>query len=259
MSGAGGDANIIGGEPIASAVVPAVVALVDGDGLCTGALVSARHVLTAGHCTDAFALTDPTFAALVVHVGTNNPSDDPGIEVGVIAVHRYEPSDLAVVELVPTAALDDISVLVPTVVDRFGDGLATAGFGVYDLDPSSAGVLHALSDLQQATCPAGSVDKVCFADASRGVCFGDSGAPLWSAAQPDALLGVISTVTNPGCTGTATATRITADAAEFLRSHDIVVSDTRGGSCAASAPTVAAWLPLFIAMLVAMPRRRMAR
>lgn len=248
---------MIGGVPSAPRNAPAVVALVDGDLLCTGALVSPTQVLTAGHCVDAFAQADPALASLRLHFGANDVEGDLGVLVGAVGAVRAADADIGLVEIAAGALVGDAyPTFVPwTLVEDRGDWGeassssvgATAGFGVAVMPGGEAGRLWSLSGLRSAACESAS-DKRCLqAQDDQGACFGDSGAPVWRTEAPGELRAVISAITNPSCTGPFTATPLTGAALEFLASHGVDVIRARPeGSCSAAPSADASWLPLLL-------------
>lgn len=196
-------APIVGGTDAKPGDWPDVVAIVGEHGsLCTGTLLAADLVLTAGHCIEANPVE--------IIIGSVDLAK-PGGERRAVKWSRAYPSwidryDIGVVMLEnPVQAKQRAVAQGCTAKPQFDTGfpLQVVGFGL--TTPSGTGDN---TRLHQATVPI--VDATCTSDPSciaavapggeliaggRGAdtCFGDSGGPLYiNTAKGPALLGVVS-------------------------------------------------------------------
>jgi uncharacterized protein (TIGR03382 family) len=197
------DAPVVGGTPVAAGEFPDVVAVLGADGsLCSGTLLTADLVLTAGHCIDG----DP-IEVIVGSVDLSRPDGDVRRVQWSKAYPDWEHTyDVGIVMLEhPVFAKPRAVAQGCGSRDRFKPGLPLqlVGFGL----TTKAGTGDN-TRLHQATVPL--VDATCTTDPScaaavapggeftaggRGTdaCFGDSGGPVYIETKHGAaLIGVVS-------------------------------------------------------------------
>jgi secreted trypsin-like serine protease len=204
------DSEIVGG--VATKSFPAVVeVLVNGEGDCTGSLVSARVVLTAAHCI----VEAPKKAAFAIFTGPNDDVRSQGEVVKAKAAHVHpsynadtDENDMAVLILSKALtikplpynrkALSKSLVGKPVRMIGYGDNTKkepTAGFG----------------KRRQATAPLIGFDKhwVRVGTAKANQCYGDSGGPvLMKLGTVETIVGVDSFQVADDCIGENFNTRI---------------------------------------------------
>lgn len=212
---------------------PFVGLITDGVDLCSGALVAPDVVLTAGHCTTAFAAKDAEIAV------TFDP--EPTAESTFIAGTPYTAPGFAPdgVPGLPGAAAQDVGVVVldePVSLDSYGalpendvdDALAIedqpltiVGYGVQEITRGgrqfgygsrAAATLAPLTDL--VALDDQYLALVASAGQDGGACFGDSGGPVLLGSRT--VVGVVA-AGEEGCGGLSLATRLdTPDVVAFL-------------------------------------------
>lgn len=190
---------------------PAVVAIdIGGEGLCTGALVAPRVVLTARHCVSdtvegvdcgdprpqIYGDRDPR--TLTILVGDDAATAQPvarGEKLYVPASHRLCGEDIALVRLDRT-----VQGITPLPVDlargvETGDFVSAVGFGKRG-DAKAAGKKYRRNHVRVLATA-----KAEF-EVGEATCNGDSGGPALR--EPDgAVVGVVSRG-GPGCEGQTT-------------------------------------------------------
>lgn len=182
--------KIIGGEPFDG--LPAVGALTyDGSPFCTGTLIDARTVLTAGHCVEDGAARRMRFA-----IGPSAWEPEQEIEVASIEPHPgYDPdsliNDLGLVHLAEDAPMDPIALMDGLDEDWVGTEMLFVGYGMDDPDDEDGlGVKRAV------TMPIESVSEteLSFGGRAANICDGDSGSPvLYEQPEGEMLIaGVVS-------------------------------------------------------------------
>jgi secreted trypsin-like serine protease len=282
---------VVGGTTVKLGAYPDVVAVLGADGsLCTGTLITADLVLTAGHCiegdpievfVDSVDLAKPDGDHRRVQWAKAYPDWEHTYDVGIIMLEHP-------VFAKPRAIAQDCSA-----ADHFKPGLPLqlVGFGL----TTQAGTgdntrLHqAVIPLVDATCTS---DPTCnpavapggeFTAGGHGTdaCFGDSGGPVYvETAKGAALIGVVSR-------GVASWSEPCASGGVYVRADKVVtwiertsgrkleriacdrpaddagVSDEAGGCNAAGAPGAAGLVPagfaLYYAALVVLGLRRRRR
>jgi len=197
------DAPVVGGTDVEPGAFPDVVAIVGADGsLCSGTLLAADLVLTAGHCIGG----DP-IEVIVGSVDLAKPDGDRRRAQWARAYPSWETTyDVGLVMLEdPVAAKPRAIAQSCTSRDRFKPGLPLqlVGFGLTTQEGTGDN-----TRLRQAMVPL--VDPACTTDPTcasavapngefiaggQGVdaCFGDSGGPVYiETGRGLALLGVVS-------------------------------------------------------------------
>ncbi len=192
--------KIVSGTPcvpeLRSPVVPILITSPDGQhrNLCSGTLIGADSVLTAGHCFVDLKFPDGPSAAhaTVVAVGGD---DVPAERVTVHPLYREDLSlgaifaDVAVVHLARRATVAPLPVL-RSVEPRAGETVDIFGYGIDQA--GKPGVLRsgemALENVTQTHLAA------IYGKTGSGVCLGDSGGPATMSLDGRAgVIGVTST------------------------------------------------------------------
>jgi hypothetical protein len=197
---------VVGGAPVEPGVWPDAVALfVDDAFQCSGTLITADRILTAGHC-------DVGLTRAIV--GASDWAVD-GEEIDVVETIVYpEPLDtydVAVVTLARPASVAPRTLVGGCALDAVYDGAAVtiAGFGAVDVWAShyDSALLAADAVITDADCS--DVEAGCHGDLALGAevraggdgvdsCNGDSGGPLYlRRPDGDVLLGVTSRASEP--------------------------------------------------------------
>jgi secreted trypsin-like serine protease len=217
------DAIVGGAKPSDQGVGRSVVTIVGSGGtFCSGSLIAADLVLTAGHCVQ------PGSVYKVLEYGldkqpllrdTKNVAFHPGFDMKAINAHRAS-ADVALLQLeAPLSDRKPAAFGTPKTPLAAGNPFTVAGVGVTIRgDGKSAGVIRSAS--QVATGKPGTL-QIRLVDpagqgtqAGLGACTGDSGAPVFED-QPagPAIIGVVSWSTGPngsaGCGGLTGVTPLT--------------------------------------------------
>ncbi len=200
-----GSQDVVGGSQVPRGRWPDAVAVIARDGVCTGTLVAADVVLTAGHCIEAMPIevvvdtidyAQPGGEHIRVAWSRAYPSWQQRYDVGVLMLEH--PATTAKPRVVTSACTTDR--LLET-----GLEVQIAGFGLDTVDATDEN-----TRLHQATVPV--IDAKCTLDpacnpaiAPRGEfmaggrgadsCFGDSGGPVYvdtADGHGHALIGVVS-------------------------------------------------------------------
>jgi hypothetical protein len=146
------------------------VSLATGDVSCTGVVISAGLVLTAGHCVEGAE------EGLVVRVGRD--ASTPRAVLAVSNVDRPSASDLALLTLEPDLPLEhDVSsipvALAPFPLRRDGQLAVAAGYGVTE------SLAWGERRFAFSTVTEGADGRIVTrATGASGACIGDSGGPL---------------------------------------------------------------------------------
>ena len=199
------DDNVVGGGQVPRGRWPDAVAVIARDGVCTGTLIAADVVITAGHCIDA--------KPLEVIIDTTDYARSGGEHIRVVWARAYptweERYDVGVLMLEhgSTAAKPRVVAAGCTARRLLDRGLEVeiVGFGLATVDASDANT-HLMQATVPITDPTCTLDPACnpaiapsgeFMAGGQGAdaCFGDSGGPVYVDTQDGhghALLGVVS-------------------------------------------------------------------
>lgn len=197
--------------------------MVDAQGngyLCSGSIISATQVLTAGHCThddvenDAYAASDYT-----VTVGTDNTGATATMETDTVASVRVmpdyvyspagsanDPFDLAELTLTTPLTLNAEVQPIPVVGQGLeppvGANVAIFGWGEWAVGQSDGLERTYQSTLIQPwTCASGQPATLCSVSPTTDACPGDSGSGLIVAGAAPVLVGVTDFTTYKNGTG----------------------------------------------------------
>jgi hypothetical protein len=216
----GGALGVVGGT--ADADHPYVVAAFAPHELCSGALVSAKVVVTAAHCYYGVPEGGSVQITLdpVVHPGADFVATGAAY---IGAIHRAQGRDIAVVVLDSRVELDGYAQLPEKagLADTLPSNqrVDVVGFGISGIKsglPTAFGTRRiATSNLADAGVLGGRYLKVI-----SGPCQGDSGAPNLVSGS-DMLLAITTYSNgNPNCNGESYSERLdTTDALTFIHSY----------------------------------------
>lgn len=221
---------ITGGVPTGTAFGGVGAVLIDADGngildfLCTGSLIAPTVFLTAGHCvfgpSAGYFVTFAPIVSLPLIASTTafaSPDDD----LGVIILPAGSTTGVPVYDLPPLGHLTDLHARGGLARDRAivvgygGSGLP--GMRASGTDGTRRVATTKILDLlgRQIVIAGGN-----FRGSLGGVCFGDSGGPLFLASDPDVIVAVASLVLHQGCQALAAHVRIdTPTALAFIGQH----------------------------------------
>jgi hypothetical protein len=231
-SGAHSARSVLGGSAIQIQAAPWAVFIQQDDGgdtlyICTGSVIDASHVLTAGHClfNDTGTLTQPS--ALTVRAGISNftapaPTDaEQDRSVSSFRLHpgysytgTEGPDDVAVLTLstpldLSGAAVQAVALQPPGSPYPAGAQVGVAGFGKQDPTADASGPLAWMTATvdAQGSCGQFSAEglisdnaiTLCAASPTSAVCNGDSGSGVvTTSGTTHVLVGVVDAGT-PGC------------------------------------------------------------
>ena len=225
-------AAITNGVPDGSAH-PYVAIAVSGDAFCTGTLLTPTVLLTAGHCTDAFASTgEPTYVTADSNASpsstyvTGTPYTQPGffnIPPQGVGVPASVGNDLGIVVLDSPIAAPAYGRLPSVGGDAGHAALTLVGYGAQGWVPAPHGRQPTFTFVRTRAAATAINDRNANSDqflrvstspggGQGGIGPGDSGGPAilgdgWT------IAAVGSHVTNPGGSGTAYFTRLDTVAA----------------------------------------------
>jgi hypothetical protein len=197
---------MVGGAPAGDAIIARKVTMIVGSrgNFCTGVALSPDLILTVAHCVlpgaDYKLLEFDAEHRPVLH-DVARVVRHPQFDLKALLGHRAT-ADVALLKL-PTP-LDLVPVAVAPADTRVAVGarFLVAGYGVAQRgDGGSGGTLRAA--VLAATGQPGSlqlrlIDPAAPATGGLGACTGDSGAPVFAVAAPQALIGLVSWSTGPG-------------------------------------------------------------
>jgi hypothetical protein len=208
--------SIIGGSAISIAQAPWTVYLYQASGTCSGAILDATHVVTAGHCVfDANGVAIAP-SALTVYAGISEAQGQLGAggdtdwqmsTASAIRVHpgysyseNANPDDVAVVSLSTPLTLGGSvqAVSLPASGSPYPAGASAvdAGFGL-DAPGTSDGLLNELGLTVDSLGDCGGLNQIipgydatslCASSPSGATCSGDSGSGLVSSGT---LIGIV--------------------------------------------------------------------
>jgi len=185
---------------------------------CSGSIIHEKWVLTAAHCVDTDDLEPSDIYVLGGAYDLTNVTDAQKRIVKAVHLHEYyndfETShDIALLELQSEFCLNDKVTIVDMATEGYTNGtiqdFTYTGWGrISNTDKTS--ILQELGGLSEVTPEIlesfqGQYDVcmdwlICTVESGRGVCFGDSGGPLWRRVDSNPVLyGIISVFTGDDC------------------------------------------------------------
>ncbi|MDH5409482.1 MAG: trypsin-like serine protease [Gammaproteobacteria bacterium] len=211
---------------------------------CSGALIAPRLFLTAGHCTEAPAVRATIWFEEDVDAGIPDngyPFAGPTSVDGTVYVHpQYNPVlfnhyDLGVIVLDTPVIMDrygklpELGMLDPLMTNRGNQDVTftAVGYGLQKINPvfikGDRIRLQATLELVDLNglggVPAGSSIMLTSNVKTGGICFGDSGGPIFSM-NTDIIIAVSSYAMNGNCAGVGGGYRVdTADDLDWLYSE----------------------------------------
>jgi secreted trypsin-like serine protease len=241
--------GIIGGAPSTDDAVVCLTA--DGLALCSGVVIDAHTVLTAGHCINPLG----TSVSYVVNVGADCAKPDARVRVAEMVAHpsytgEGKPFDVGLVRTTTALNVTPVKLRDGALDDSFkGSLLRHVGFGTDQEQPMSGRglrrtVSHALLRLD--------ADFVWSGDATANTCLGDSGGP---ALLDDAVIAVVSD--GPDCHSESADQRLDVARAwldETRARFDPAPTKPPPQGCSMTTEAAAG-----LALLLALCRRRSAR
>ncbi|MFZ3228848.1 MAG: trypsin-like serine protease [Pseudobdellovibrio sp.] len=211
-----------------------VVGIFDAEsgGLCTGSLIAANLVITAGHCvnvshpTAMLVFFTPNFQEAIIRDQTGNFKYNPKLVRAGLKVIRHEKygdasiketdaqHDVALIRLESAAPAEfSLAQLAPSQLTtslHAGSLVTLAGYGVstYKADPKSgrplastgSGLLRKVDKIQVLTVRPNGEEIMFDQSQGRGACHGDSGGPAYftdAVSKKTFVIGVTSRDASP--------------------------------------------------------------
>ncbi len=236
------DKPILGGTPATAGEFPPVVAIMVGQGLCSGTLIAKDWVLTAGHCVTPSEVGEPDQASLTASVrvffntldvfGTpgmtvmaSDTIPDPAFNIMTIGsgdsglIHLATP----VTTITPTLLNFDASKAPPGImVTMVGYGATMAGGGgIVGTEYTVQQMAVACSSLTPPPMfpPLLDANLLCFNQTDgKGKCQGDSGGPSFAMIGGKLVEVGITSFGDQNCAQIGADTRVDAEKA-FIKQH----------------------------------------
>lgn len=227
-------APILGGERTIVGEFPTTVAIVVGDALCTGTLVTPEWVVTAAHCLQPASVGLPSQDAVTenttVHFDTVDLTRSLGayVRAAVTIPHPdyvdIGAADIGLVRLaVPITDYAPARINLDAANAPVGVTVTLVGFGKTSTLPTAmGGVQFALPGRTSTSCGAfglSNTQLLCFSQADdKGTCSGDSGGPAFTTIADRATLVGVTSFGDTDCNELGASTRTDIERA-FLLEH----------------------------------------